>query len=101
MALKGEIEEGIKALDFPHTVIIRPGWIVGGVREKSRPVEAIIRGVADVLSWVGLRDAWSQDVDVIARATLAAGLQTLKEGDKGKKVWVVDQPEILKLGREG
>jgi uncharacterized protein YbjT (DUF2867 family) len=36
--MKGELEDAVKALGFKHTVILRPGLIVGG-REDSRPAE--------------------------------------------------------------
>lgn len=40
--MKGELEDSVNALEFDHTVIIRPGLIVGG-REESRPAEFAIR----------------------------------------------------------
>lgn len=43
--LKGEIEEDVKALDFDHTVILRPG-LISGKREESRPAEAVVRQVS-------------------------------------------------------
>jgi len=40
--MKGELEDSVNALGFDHTIIVRPGLIVGG-REESRPAEFVIR----------------------------------------------------------
>jgi len=40
--MKGELEDSVNALGFDHTIILRPGLIVGG-REESRPTEFVIR----------------------------------------------------------
>ena len=40
--MKGELEDSVNALGFDHTIIVRPGLIVGG-REDSRPAEFAIR----------------------------------------------------------
>jgi HIM1 len=47
--VKVGLEEAVTALDFEHTVILRPGLIVGS-REDSRPHEAAIQGVAKSIS---------------------------------------------------
>jgi hypothetical protein len=125
--LKGEIEDAAAALGFRRVVLLRPGLIVGARRE-SRPVEAAMRSVATWagrLSGGGgsggggaLKDFWAQDADVIARAAVRAGLQCLEEVEKeereGKaaaveggtetktegKVWVLQQADIIRLGRQ-
>ncbi|EMD88767.1 hypothetical protein COCC4DRAFT_195388 [Bipolaris maydis ATCC 48331] len=98
--MKGELEEAIKALGFKHTVIVRPGVIVGD-REESRPAEAALRSVAQGLKGlVGsgkLTDSWAQDADVIARAAVKAGVTCL-EGKREEGVWVVSG-EIVELGK--
>lgn len=66
--MKGELEEAVKALDFDHTVILRPGLIVGQ-REDSRPPEYAFRKIASIAGSVSstwLKDFWAQDADVIA-----------------------------------
>lgn len=97
--MKGELEESVKKLGFEHTVILRPGLIVGG-REESRPAEAVARTIAGFAGMLGhgLKDSWAQDADVIARAAVASGLQAL-EGKVEEKVWMVGQSEIVRLGR--
>lgn len=59
--MKGELEDSVKALDFDHTVILRPGVIVG-TREDSRPTEFVLRKVAGFLGGLshGLKDTWAQ-----------------------------------------
>lgn len=65
--LKGEIEEGVKAIGFEHCVILRPGLIVGERgSHDSRPAEFVIRKVATLMGGVSMRlqDPWAQDVEV-------------------------------------
>jgi uncharacterized protein YbjT (DUF2867 family) len=99
--MKAELETAVKALDFEHTVIIRPGLIVG-TRSGSRPVEAIFRRTAQFLGAISgglLKDSWAQDADVIGRAAVRAGLKTLDTETSALKVWEVGQSDILSLGR--
>jgi len=97
--MKGELEESVKKLDFPHTVILRPGLIIGG-REDSRPPEAIAQALArfgGAISGGWLKDIWAQDADVIAKAAVSAGLKTLEDG--APKVSELAQADIIRLGR--
>jgi len=96
--MKGELEEGIKALGFEHTVILRPGLLVGQ-REDTRLAEAVLRSIANVAGAFanGLKDFWAQDAVTVGRAAVSAGLQAL-EGSK-PKVWDIGQAEVVKLGR--
>jgi uncharacterized protein YbjT (DUF2867 family) len=99
--LKAEIEIAVKELDFDHTVIVKPGLIVGD-RAESRPIEAVFRRTAKFLGTISggiLKDGWAQDVDVIARAAVRAGLKASDAEMTELKVWEVDQKEILTLGR--
>jgi uncharacterized protein YbjT (DUF2867 family) len=96
--MKGELEEAVKALDFEHTVILRPGLLVGE-RQESRPAEFVVRkiaGFAGALS-KGLKDFWAQDAEIVGRAAVSAGLAA-SEGE-GPKVWMVGQSDIVRLGR--
>lgn len=105
--LKGEIEDRIKSLGFKHTVILRPGLLLGS-RNETRLAEALLRNIAFGLRKVaGGRavDGWAQDADVIARAAVTAGLKCLEgkgqgggEGERG--VWILGQKEIVELGKE-
>ena len=99
--LKGEIEEAVKELGFPHTILVKPGLLVGD-RKESRPAETFLRTITrgmGAISKGGLEDWWAQDVDVIGKAAVAAGLQCL-EGKREEGVWVVSQNDIVRLGRK-
>jgi len=97
--MKGELEESVKALNFDHTIIVRPGLIVG-TREGSRPAEALFRGIAGFAGKFGnvFKDPWAQDADVIAKAAINASLKALDEKDV-PKLWEIGQAEVVKLGR--
>ncbi len=101
--MKAELEEDVKSLGFEKTVIVRPGLLVGDRRE-SRPAEAVMRGVAKVFGGVSaglLKDWWAQDVDVVGRAAVTAGLRCLDGQGEGSKegVWVLNQADVVRLGR--
>ncbi|KAI9743021.1 MAG: Protein fmp52, mitochondrial [Claussenomyces sp. TS43310] len=99
LRMKGSLEDQVKALEFDQTVILRPGLIVGS-REESRPAEAFMRLTANILGSVhsALKDPWAQDADVIGRAAVNAGLRAF-EGKAPDKVWILNQSDIIKLGR--
>lgn len=99
--MKAELEDAVKALEFPHTVIIKPGLLVGS-RRDLRLAEAMLQTVAKGLgaiskSW--LTDWWAQDTDVIGRAAVAAALEC-SEGKREKGVWIVGQADIIQLGSQ-
>lgn len=99
--LKGDVEEAVKKLGFPHTVLVKPGLLIGD-RKESRTTEAALQCIAKgmgAISKAGLRDWWAQDVDVIGKAAVVAGMQCL-EGKREEGVWEVSQSEILRLGRK-
>jgi len=98
--MKGDLEEAVKKLEFPYTVILRPGILVG-TRQESRPAEAVMRSIAKGLRMVSkdlLTDWWAQDVDTVGRAAVRAGWECL-EGKRKKGVWVLEQAEIVKMGK--
>lgn len=98
--MKGELDEAVKELGFPHTILVKPGLLVG-TRKDSRPPEAVLRAVASGLGAISKRwltDWWAQEADIIGRAAVAAGRQAL-EGKREEGVWVVSQSDIIRLGR--
>lgn len=100
LKMKGELEDAVKKLDFDHTVFVRPGTIVGS-RNETRTAEAIVRKTASFVgsclgNWA--KDPWAQDVEIIAKAAVKAGLDCV-EGRSSEKVKVVSQTEIVRLGR--
>ena len=100
--MKAELEEEVKKLDFEHTVILRPGLLVGS-RPDSRPAEAVVRAIANGFGKISkgwLTDWWAQDADVVARSAVRAGEQCL-EGKREKGVWILSQGDIVKIGKKG
>ncbi|KEF59578.1 uncharacterized protein A1O9_04423 [Exophiala aquamarina CBS 119918] len=97
--MKGEIEEHIKEIGFEHTIIVKPGLIVGD-RQESRPLEAVSRAIATGVGrlYHGLKDPWAQDADVIAKAAVLAAIR-VEKGDIKDKVLVVGQADIIRLGK--
>lgn len=99
--MKGDIEEGVKAMNFDHTIIIRPG-LIAGYRQESRPMEAPIRWLAAGLGHISthyLKDFWAQDAEVIARAAVSTALKA-NRGELQDKVVYLHAKEIIKYGRE-
>ncbi|KAJ4322355.1 Protein fmp52, mitochondrial [Neodidymelliopsis sp. IMI 364377] len=98
--MKGQLEDDVKALGFKHTVIVRPGLILGG-RQDSRPAEFAIQSVARLFKKVtpALTDFWAQDAATIARAAINAGAQCL-DGKREEGAWVLSQADINALGKE-
>ena len=98
--MKGELEDAIKTLGIPYTVIVKPGLLMG-TRQDFRPPEAMLQAVAKGLGKISkpwLTDWWTQDVDVIGRAAVAAALEC-SEGKREKGIWTVEQKDIVRLGR--
>ncbi|CAF9907625.1 MAG: Protein fmp52, mitochondrial [Alectoria fallacina] len=98
--MKAELDEAVQELGFPHTILVKPGLLLG-TRMDSRPPEAFFRAIAKGLGAISkawLTDWWAQDADVIGRAAVAAGMQCV-EGKRKEGVWVVSQSDILRLGR--
>lgn len=97
--MKAELEEAVKAIGFPHTVILKPGLLLG-TRQDSRPAEAMARKIAAGLGSISksLTDFWAQDADVIGKAAVAAGLQCVR-GIREEGVWIVSQSDIVRMGR--
>ncbi|KAL8756097.1 MAG: hypothetical protein Q9184_004608, partial [Pyrenodesmia sp. 2 TL-2023] len=93
--MKGELEDAVKALEIPHTVIVKPGLLVGN-RQDLRLTEAVLRNIAKalrVVSQTWLTDWWAQDVDVIGRAAVAAAIEC-SEGKRPEGIWILGQRDI-------
>lgn len=100
--MKAEIEEDTKTLDFKHVVFVRPGVIVGP-REKGRPIEVALSGLANFLGKISgdlLKNWFAQDADVIAKAAVSAGLKCLNGQGPKEKVWILSQADIIRIGQE-
>lgn len=99
--MKGELEDQVAKLGFKHVVILRPGLIIGE-RSDSRPAEYMARQIARFMGNAGgskLTDSWAQDADVIAKAGVHAALQCIDGKKKEEGVWILEQPDIIRLGK--
>lgn len=97
--MKIGVEDKIRDLDFEHSVILRPGMILG-TRETPRGGmgEAYFESAVRGLNRVGLQDSLGQEAEVIARAAVRAA-QLVEEGKAPSKHWIIEQAEIIRLGR--
>ena len=123
--MKVGVEEAIRGLGFDRAVILRPGMILGREQPKAAFFEALV-GSLNKLGQ-GLQDAIGkprfppllvrdcelggaasatdtpsatpgQDQTVIGRAAVAAA-RIAEEGKAPEKFWVVEQADIVRLGR--
>ncbi|KAK5124883.1 hypothetical protein LTR85_001073 [Meristemomyces frigidus] len=99
LKMKGELEDAVKALDFDHTVIVRPGVLLGP-RNELRTAEYVLQKVAGLAGLLSnaLKDPWAQDAGLVARAAVRAGLDCV-EGKEMEKVRVLNQADIVRLAR--
>ncbi|KAK0709727.1 hypothetical protein B0T26DRAFT_653993 [Lasiosphaeria miniovina] len=98
--MKNGVEDAIEAAGFDTAIILRPGLIVGD-REKPHTGGSLLNGIVHGLGKVfgqGAADAVGQDAVVIARAAVHAA-QLAAEGKAPSKFWVVEQRDIVRLGR--
>lgn len=98
--MKNGVEDAIKELDFEHSIILKPGLILGE-REQSRGGEAAAQSLVRSLGKIsaGVRDKIGQEADVIAKAAVRAA-QLAQEGKAPSKYWFVESDDIIKLGEK-
>lgn len=100
--MKGKLEDEVKALDFDHCVVLRPGLIVGTRSSyDSRMAELILRKTATFAGSVSgnrLKDFWAQDAEIIAKAAVRAAIDA-NEGKNTEKFRIVGQADIVRMGR--
>ncbi|KAL7791997.1 hypothetical protein V8C37DRAFT_381260 [Trichoderma ceciliae] len=95
--MKKGVETTVKELEFDHSIVVRPGLILGE-REQSRWMESVAVLVSRGLGFLGMQDKIAQDAEVIARAAIRA-TQLADEGKAPSQFWVLGQNDIIKLGR--
>lgn len=97
--MKNGAEDALFELDFPATIVLRPGMILGQ-REEHRTIEGIgqafLRGVGALSS--GLKDTLGQDAEIIGRAAVKAA-EIAERGEAPSKIWVLEAADIMKYGR--
>ena len=82
---KGEVEGAVKAMGFPHVVVLRPGLLLGE-RSESRPTEAITRAAMPLLGrlLIGKLDRYRGiEAHTVASAMVSAAFSS----EVGDHVW--------------
>jgi hypothetical protein len=112
--MKRGVETAIRELEFENAIILRPGMILGREKPKNKWLEDIFDGMKRIsqgfqdacgmcdfsmTQWARLIECVAQDQTVIGRAAVAA-VQMVEEGKAPEKFWVLEQSDIVKLGRD-
>ena len=90
----------MQALGFDTAIILRPGLILDE-REKPHQGGPVLIGASRALGrWfgLGLQDRWAVEGEVIGRAAVHAA-RIAEEGRAPGKYWVLEQSDIIRLGR--
>ncbi|KAL6811973.1 major facilitator superfamily domain-containing protein [Trichoderma sp. SZMC 28015] len=95
--MKRGVEKHIKELDFGNAIILRPGMILGRENPKNKWLEDIFHGMKKLGQ--GFQDKWAQDQTIIGRAAVAA-VRIVEGGKAPAKFWVLEQSDIVRLGRD-
>ncbi|KAL7929484.1 NAD(P)-binding protein [Trichoderma chlorosporum] len=95
--MKRGVERNIKELGFENAIVLRPGMILGRESPKNKWLEDIFRGLK--VFGQGFQDKWAQDQAIIGRAAVAA-LRMVEEGKAPARFWVLEQLDIVRLGRD-
>ncbi|XP_045591952.1 oxidoreductase HTATIP2 isoform X3 [Procambarus clarkii] len=92
---KGEVEELVKDLNFPHLTIYRPSLLLCD-REESRPLEKVAQIVVRGFDW---RNKVSVGTDTVASAMIANTLESQTSAKSEEpKVEILENTDILRLG---
>lgn len=94
---KGKLENDVIALKFPHTIILRPGALIGK-RETShgflnRVGELLGRLVYSTPLWCLLQPTHAEEV---AQAAVHLALETAQAASDGAEVTIVGSRDIIK-----
>ncbi|CCE82622.1 Piso0_002354 [Millerozyma farinosa CBS 7064] len=97
MKSKGKLENDVIALKFPHTIILRPGALIGK-RENSHGFlnslgEGLGRLVYPTPLWCLLQPTHAEEV---AQAAVHLATQTAPAASDGEKVTIVGSRDIIK-----
>ncbi|KAJ5940759.1 hypothetical protein N7516_000927 [Penicillium verrucosum] len=95
--MKVGVEDAIKELNFDNAIILRPGMIIGREESKSFLLEKFVEGLQKLGQ--GVQDKVGQNQTTIGRAAVAAAC--VAEGGKApSSYWVLEQADIVRLGRD-
>jgi uncharacterized protein YbjT (DUF2867 family) len=98
--MKCGVEDTVKGLEFETAIILRPGLIL---TERDQPhaggpaMIGAVRGLGRLFG-AGAQDWVGQEAVVIARAAVHAA-KMAEAGKAPSKYWVLEQSDIVRLGR--
>ncbi|OJI98643.1 hypothetical protein ASPVEDRAFT_25504 [Aspergillus versicolor CBS 583.65] len=96
--MKIGVEDAIREMGFQNAIVLRPGMIINrGENSKAPVLERLVEGLSFFGQWA--QDWVGQDQRVIGRAAVAAA-RIAEEGKAPSKYWVLEQADIVRLGRD-
>lgn len=98
--MKRGVEDTVQALGFDTAIVLRPGLILDD-REEPHLGGPLLIGTAKALGrlfGLGVQDRWAVEGEVIGRAAVHAA-RIAEEGKAPAKYWVLEQSDIIRLGR--
>ncbi|KAL2861276.1 hypothetical protein BJX68DRAFT_125 [Aspergillus pseudodeflectus] len=95
--MKVGVDDAVRELGFEQAIILRPGMIIGRQNSKAPLLERFFEALGMVSK--GLQDKIAADQLVIGRAAVHAA-RLADEGKAPSRYWVVEQPDIIRLGRD-
>ncbi|GAV53909.1 hypothetical protein ZYGR_0AK04110 [Zygosaccharomyces rouxii] len=98
LKVKGDIERDILALDFDHTIILRPGALLGR-QERRKYTEAIVSKIGSAIYGTPLQSLVGNPVygEDVGKVGVDLALQSAVPGAKFDKVRIVSSAEIRNL----
>ncbi|OJJ43034.1 hypothetical protein ASPZODRAFT_169627 [Penicilliopsis zonata CBS 506.65] len=95
--MKIGVEDAIQELDFEQAIILRPGMIIGRETAKAPFFESVVENLNKLGQ--GVQDRIGQNQTTIGRAAVAAA-RMAEEGKAPSKYWILEQADIVRLGRD-
>ncbi|KAJ8113433.1 hypothetical protein OPT61_g4433 [Boeremia exigua] len=95
--MKRGVEKHLEDMEFDNVIILRPGMILGREHPKNKWLEDIFQGFK--YFGQGFQDKWAQNQTIIGRAAVAAVI-AVEAGKAPSKFWVLEQADIVRLGRD-
>lgn len=85
--IKGQCEEGLKAIGFPKLIIYRPG-LLRCIRNESRPLESVARCISNILD--SRYNVWSISTKDLATVMVWQSLQS-----SSSDIFVLEHDQIV------
>ncbi|KAI0400030.1 NAD(P)-binding protein [Xylaria palmicola] len=98
--MKAGVERAIQSLGFQQAIILRPGFLLGErnvAHTGGALMGSLFHGLKTYIGQ-GAQDKFAQDGQLVARAAVKAAMLAA-EGKAPSKYWVLEQNDIVRLGR--